>query len=190
MYLPSSAGGTHLGLFAYTIGATVKNTNLTDAYIYGKTEAETNDLYIGGITAQGFGTTIDSCAVSGRMILNAEANKSELEKRSRSLHCGGVAGIMSSGGTPEGENQILNCSFDGQLLGWSLYMGGIVSVGHSITISNCTNSGIIANQYALQSSDTSNYNDGFTGGIAAHVYDTGSKITDCVNNGQVTGMRG
>ncbi|MDO4314197.1 MAG: S-layer homology domain-containing protein [Oscillospiraceae bacterium] len=192
-YCDATQDWTLFGLFGRTSGATIKDVKLEDVYLYGKTSEDSSALYIGGIVASGYQTTIDNCSVSGRVVIDASPCEESLNLTGSSISfcCGGVAGYFSGG-----ENKVSDCTFSGNLLGWSLYMGGIVGYvayqAKNTTITKCTNNGIVANQYYLptRTSGFLNNNHGFTGGIAGRIAEATVSVTECINNGQVTGMRG
>lgn len=145
------------GVFDFINGATVENLILID----NKYEVDTTDsktIHFGGITNRMNNSCISNCHNMGDIMVNSKGR----------AYVGGIVG-----NTGDGENAVINCTNSGNLIGTSV--GGIVSIGNSVSIINCYNTGNIR---AYASSDVG----ANAGGVAAT---SRGEITNCYNKGTV-----
>lgn len=158
-------GDGYTGLFSYS-GGTIKNVNLTDAYL------SSTGSSVGGIIGDArTGAKIENCTVEGTILYTDPGTNAQ------NSSVGGVVGGIDSIGS---NVTITDCQFSGLVYSETLVgnnttggIGGIVGQANSSTISNCTNNG------AVYTTATSNN----AGGIAGRIVN--STVTECSNIGAV-----
>ena len=154
-------GDGYTGLFSYS-GGTIKNVNLTDAYL------SSTDSSVGGIIGDArTGAKIENCTVEGTILYTDPGTNA------RNSSVGGVVGGIDSTGS---NVTITGCNFSGLVYSETLVgnnttggIGGIVGQANSSTISNCTNNGTVCTK-----AESNN-----AGGIAGYIKDT--TVTNCQN---------
>ena len=174
---------SYVGLFACVgAGGTVKNVNIADSYVSG---SENIGLLCGANGGTRYnGGTIVNCTVSGTV------------KGSHLI--GGVCGRNILG-------TVQNCTSNAAVTGTGKYVGGICGENQGGTVTGCTNTGTVSgNQvvggicgYNYPKSDTkaqiiSCTNTGTVMGTSDSVggvcgMNSGGTVTECTNNGAVSG---
>ena len=160
-------GDGYTGLFSYS-GATIKNVNLTDAYL------SSTGSSVGGIIGDArTGAKIENCTVSGTILYSGP------ETDARNSSVGGVVGGIDS--SSASNVTITGCKFISGLVYSKTVVGnyttggigGIVGEANNSTISNCTNNGTVCTTAISNNA----------GGIAGRIED--STVTECSNTGDV-----
>lgn len=155
--------GDMVGLFGFTLGATIKNLGLTNVNISAASE-------VGGLVGRAAGqTNIENCYVTGRV-------KMDITQFDQGLHnaFGGLAGFFIN-------SDITNCYSTADVVGHdnpggiagyraASYVGGLVGENKSSTISNSFSTGDV---------DAWNYAGGFVGRNYSAV------IKNCYSRGSV-----
>ena len=147
----------------WEFGCTINNVTVNGKIDY-------SSRFIGGVIGKLKDGTVSNCT-----------NNSQITDTTYNAHAG-IAGTMF-----QGDNEILNCSNTGTILG-SSGVGGICGTTtineefpeKSCSISNCTNSGLIKS-YGNQT-DANSYAGGIGGTLGAK-----TRIENCTNLGEITG---
>lgn len=143
------------------------------------TENEDADEYVltdaADLAGLAYILSVESCSVSGRIVTSAQT-------MSDSRRVGGVVGnIQFVQGYKE--SALDECAFSGIMLGGFPVMGGVAGSVFNGQVTDCSNNGVIANQFCSEIS----YKPSSTAGVVA-VCDAAA--SGCRNSGQVTAASG
>ncbi|MDP8210824.1 MAG: GLUG motif-containing protein, partial [Candidatus Stygibacter australis] len=162
-----------IGLFGYTIGATIEAIGVTDVNVIGS-------YYVGGLVGIHVESTISKSFISGNVAsggsnIGGLVGKSYLATISESYANVSVSGDESVGGLAGNNTHstISNCYATGNVSG-TLDVGGLVGANFYTTTSECYASGSVIGN-------------GFVGGlIGGHYYN--STIINCIWNVETSGL--
>jgi len=159
-----------IGLFAYTNGATIKNTGITGSGSVTRASS-TVSAYAGAITGYANNTVFDNCYNMGKVSASSSY---------RDYCSGGIVGYIVGG-------SIINCYNTGSIAATSsattnsaydsnYSAGGIAGyISSGTTVSNCYNTGVVSSSSFFYS---------HSGGIAGYI--NGGTINNCHNTGSVS----
>ena len=153
----SRGSGSDAGMFGSTNGATLKNIKLVNVRV----KVTGGGGYVGGLVAENYSSSIDSCTVSGSV--SSSGNE--------------VGGLVGRNVNNSGPSTVTNSSSSAIVTGGSnAGVGGLVGDNNSCTITNCYSTGSVLD--SLSGADL--------GGLVG-ISESGSSVSNSYSTATVTG---
>ncbi|HET9132127.1 MAG TPA: GLUG motif-containing protein, partial [Terriglobia bacterium] len=153
----SRGSGSDAGMFGSINGATLKNIKLTNVRV----KVTGGGGYVGGLVAENYSSTLDSCSVSGSV--SSSGND--------------VGGLVGRNVNNSGPSTISNSASSATVTGGSnAGVGGLVGDNNSSTINNCYSTGSVLD--SLSGADL--------GGLVG-MSENGSSVNNSYSTATVTG---
>lgn len=177
----ASGNNTYAGIFGYTVGATIKNLQITSDYSITLNNFNSANSNIGMLVGSAINTTIDKCYINADFDGLTILDDSDATTYFKNLNFGGMAGYLQESSIT---NSIMRRQSDRVTLptiNLSSIYADIVKIGG--VVGNLDNSSVIFT--ISQTAVSVNVLDGYAGrvyagGIVGYVSQANSKIINCV----------